>query len=130
MQSEFPTIYELIGGIEGLLMCVDKGNERLSSIINSRENFYDALISSSYHYLSEAAQTESNFGNEFVLEELDKEFMRWGFNDVMLQVTDVYRELLTDDLSPVLQKQNNEVTVVCIMQAPLKGVYFIQIDPD
>lgn len=131
MQSEFPTIYELIGGIEGLLMCVDKGSRRLSEIINNRASFYDSFVGEAYTLLDEIATAESEWsGNDYLIEELNKEFMSWGFSDAMLRATDEYMDLLTDELSPVLQKQNNEVTVVCIMQAPLKGVYFIQIDPD
>ena len=130
LQEEFPTIYELIGGIEGLLMCVDKGDKRLSSVVNDREVFYDNLVRSAYRHLEIAAETEANFGNEYVTGELEKEFMRWGFDDVMLKVTDAYRGILTDELESVLRKQNNEVTVVCIMQAPLRAVYYIQIDPD
>ena len=42
LQEEFPTIYELIGGIEGLLMCVDKGSRRLSQVIHDRAAFYDS----------------------------------------------------------------------------------------
>ena len=129
LQKEFPTIYELIGGIEGLLMCADKGDARLSSIIRSRESFYDNLVGSAYLYLEAAAVTEANFGNEYVTEELPKEFMRWGFQDVLMCITDTYRDILTDELETVLQKQNNEVTVACIMQTPIKGVYYIQIDP-
>lgn len=130
LQEEFPTIYELIGGIEGLLMCADKGDARLSSIIRSRESFYDNLVRSAYQYLEAAADTEANFGNEYVTNELEKEFMRWGFQDVLMNITDTYHGILTDELGTVLQKQNNEVTVVGIMQTPIKGVYYVQIDPD
>lgn len=131
LQSEFPTIYELIGGIEGLLMCVDKGSRRLSEIIDNRASFYDSFVGETYTLLDEIATTECEWsGNDYIIEELNKEFMSWGFSDAMLRATDEYMDLLSDELSPVLQKQNNEVTVVCIMQSPLRGVYYIQIDPD
>ena len=131
LQSEFPTIYELIGGIEGLLMCADKGSKRLSEIINNRVSFYDSFAGETYTLLDDIASSECEMsGNDYVADELNKEFMSWGFSDVMMRATDEYMNLLNDELSPVLRKQNNNVTVASIMQSPLRGVYFIQIDPD
>jgi hypothetical protein len=131
LQEEFPTIYELIGGIEGLLMCVDKGSRRLSQVIHDRAAFYDSLVGETYTLLDEIAECEvQHTGNDYVSDELNKEFMSWGFSNAMLKATEAYMSILNDELKPVLQKQNDEVTVVCIMQAPLRGVYYIQIDPD
>lgn len=131
LQEQFPTIYELIGGIEGLLMCADKGSRRLSEITNDREKFYDSLTGEAYHTLDAIAEAEClNSGNDIISAELNKEFLSWEFNTALLKITDVYRRILTDDMRPVLQKQTDEVTVAWIMESPIRGVYFFQIDPD
>lgn len=130
LREDFPTIYELIGGIEGLLMCVDKGSRRLSELVNDREKFYDSLTGESYQLLEEIATTEHLNGNDVIAEDLDKEFISFGFAETLLKIADAYRNVLNDEMRPVLQKQSGEVTVVCVMQSPLKGVYFVQIDPD
>lgn len=131
LQEEFPTIYELIGGIEGLLMCVDKGSRRLSQVMKDEAAFYDSLVGEAYTLLDEIAECEVQYtGKDYVSEEFNKEFMSWGFSDALLKATEAYMSILNDEMSPIFQRRNNEFTVVCIAQSPLKGVYYVQLDPD
>lgn len=131
LQSEFPVIYDLIGGIEGLLMCADKGSRRMPELFNDREAFYDSLSGETYNLLSEVAETEVHWsGNQYLSEGLDKEFTSWDFTQALLMATDQYMSILTDELRPVLQKRGHRVTVSHISQSPLRAVYYVQIESD
>jgi hypothetical protein len=130
LMSEFPTIYELIGGVEGLLMCADKGEceNTLLDVCNSREKLYDNLIAECYSVLDTVAETESlHSSNDMLPAELDKEFMSWGFAETLLKLAGIYKQLLTDNMAHVLQNEKR-IIVISIMESPLKGVYYIQFD--
>lgn len=131
LQRDFPVIYDLIGGIEGLLMCADKGGRRIVDIVNDRELFYESLSGETYNLLSEIAETETHWsGNGFLTEGLDKEFTSWDFTQALLMATDQYMSILKDELRPVLQKREHRVTVTHIAQSPLRAVYYVQIETD
>lgn len=126
LKCEFPTIYELIGGVEGLLMCADKGDHRIMDICNDREKLHDSLTGECYNVLDSVAQTESfHYSNYMLPSELDKEFVSWGFTDTLLKLTNIYKQILTDDMSSVLQNEKN-IMIINIVQSPIQGVYYIQ----
>ena len=128
LKSEFPTIYELIGGVEGLLMCADKGDYRIMDICDNREKLYDNLTGECYNVLDAVAETESIHSNNDMLPmEMDKEFMSWGFTDTLLKLSDIYKQILTDNMAAVLQREKN-ITIINITESPLRGVYYIQFD--
>lgn len=128
LQSQFPTIYDLIGGVEGLLMCTDKGDSKILDICHDREKLYDCLTGNTYDVLDAIADTESTYyGNDTIPTELDNEFVSWGFTDTLLKLSSVYKQILTDNMSAVLQSERN-IVIINIMESPLKGVYYIQFD--
>lgn len=132
LKSEFPTIYDLIGGVGGLLMCVNNGDFRIMDVCNDRQVMYDHLAKEAYDVLELAAETEGQYTSSFYSDvmlpiELDREFLSWGFSETLLKLTMEYRQILTDNMAPVLRNEK-DVTIINIMESPLKGVYYIQFD--
>lgn len=126
LKSEFPTIYELIGGAEGLLMCADNGDNKIVEISEDREKLHDRLANECYAVLDGAAQNESFHYNNYMLpSELDREYLSWGFTDTLLKLTDIYRQIITDDMSDVLKNEKN-IVIVNIVRSPIREVYYVQ----
>lgn len=131
MQERYPAIYDMIGGIEGLLMCADKGHGKLQDIVKDRSVMYDSFTGEAYSVLDSIAETESyHSGYQYLSDEVNKEFMSWGFSDVLLKATDVYYSLLNHELNAALKGRYSDSKVTMITQTPIRGVYYVRISPE
>ncbi len=126
LQTNFPVVYDLLGGIEGLLMCADKGEISASNICRTDEILYDHLSTEAYNVLETVAETETGMtGNEFVYDQATSEYISWGFTETLLQATKVYGEILRECLRSLMD-QHNEINITMLTRTPIRSVYMIQ----
>jgi len=127
MQKEFPAVYDLLGGVEGLLMCADAGEKTpISQMCVSDCELYDHLSNEAFNVLDQEAYIESVCsGADIIYENAAKEYISWEFTEIVLKATRAYGELLRDCLAG-LANVENEVRVTMFTKTPIKGVYLIR----
>ena len=133
MQKEFPTVYDLLGGVEGLLMCADTDETTpISQMCISDAELYDHLSSKAFDALDKEFFMESESGedsdapvSQIIYENAAKEYISWEFTETILKATRAYGELLRDCLAG-LANVKNDVRVTMLTKTPIKGVYLIR----
>lgn len=126
LQTEFPTVYDLLGGIEGLLMCLNRSGEPITHVCKTHESTHEQLSVESLDVLNAVVESETEFtGNEFIYDNATKEYISWGFAETVIQAAKAYREIVVECLSGIMNVPNTiQITMLC--KSPIANVYFIQ----
>lgn len=126
LQTEFPTVYDLLGGIEGLLMCLSRSGEPITYVCKTEESIHEQLSVESLSALDAVVESETEFsGNEFIYDNATKEYISWGFTETVIQAAKAYREILVECLSGIMNTPNT-IHITMLTKSPITNVYFIQ----
>jgi len=127
LQCNFPNVYDLIGGVEGLLMCVDNAeNESITQACVNDNALYDKLSSEVFNAIDQGAELESELsGSSLVYDAITTEYVSWEFTEAIIKATRAYGEILRNCLA-VFAGRPTTLRVIMLTKTPLKGVYLIR----
>lgn len=129
LQSNFPLIYDLLGGVEGLMNCIAGSEVSANEYSKDTEQTYEQLSTSTYTVLEDIIEGQGNFTSDgFIVGDVETEFISWEFNDYLAAISDVYQQLLFELLSG-LDKQQKDVFIHRFTPARLKNTYYIEFTP-
>lgn len=129
LQSDFPLIYDLLGGVEGLMNCIAGSEVPANEYSKDTEQTYEQLSTSTYTVLEDIIEGQGNFtSNGFVVGDVETEFISWEFNDYLARLSAVYQQLLFELLCS-LHKQQSDVSINRVTPTRLKNTYYIEFTP-
>lgn len=129
LQSNFPLIYDLLGGVEGLLNCIAGSEVPANEYSKDTEQTYEQLSTCTYTVLEDIIEGQGNFTSDgFIVGDAETEFISWEFNYYLAAIADVYQQLLFELLSS-LHKQQRDVSINRVTPTRLKNTYYIEFTP-
>lgn len=128
LQTQFPLINDIIGGVEGLFSCMSGSSVPANEFCLDQEQTYEQLSTAAYCVLEDIIEASGDFTPEgFVVNEIETEFVSWHFNDYLADASGVYQKLLFDMLKAI-HKQPIEIGVYRLDKSPVKHVYYIRFE--
>lgn len=129
LESDFPLIYNLLGGVEGLMNCIAGSEMPANEYSKDTEQTYEQLSTAVYIVLEEITEGRGDFtADGFIVGDFENEFISWAFNDYLTAVAGVYQRLLFKLLSS-LHQQQSDVSINRVTPTRLKNTYYIEFTP-
>jgi hypothetical protein len=129
LQSDFPLIYDLLGGVEGLMNCIAGSEMPANEYSKDTEQTYEQLSTSAYTVIEDMIEGHGNFTSDgFIVGDVETEFISWEFNDYLAAVAGVYQQLLFELLRS-LHQQQSDVSINRVTPTRLKNTYYIEFTP-
>lgn len=130
MQTRFPNIRDMFGGVIGLLEMIHRNHKKSAvDYCNHADVLYDDLMSEAYGELDAMVDTvaEDESTGEIGSSILEKEFISWDFSEFLMDAAATYQDLLKRQLQYLINNKI-DVEIITIAPSPLKNVYYIYID--
>lgn len=129
LQKQFPLIYDLLGGVEGLFSAIAGSDIPANEYSNCTEQTYEELSKAAYGVIEDVVTDQGDFTeNGFVVNDIETEFVSWHFNDYLVEASVLYRNILHDLLCGFNSK-SNDVMVNQLMKSPVAHTYYIVLMP-
>ena len=129
LQSDFPLIYDILGGVEGLMNCITYSEVPANEYSKDTEQTYEELSTSTYTVIEDIIEGHGNFTSDgFIIGDVETEFISWAFYDYLAAAASVYQKLLFELLCS-LRKQQKDVSISRVTPTRLKNIYYIEFTP-